>query len=256
MSSRRSLVAVLALVALLLFAFPLLVSMFGDLAGTAPTDAQTVTRVTNLATLTLTPSVTATPTAAQTATSTATSIPSLTPIPTATPTLTPTTTPSLTPTPTDTPTATPLPRVYLLPFVQVFAVGQPQPSNSTQVLMYDGGADVFEVLATQGRLTRLQTLDGGMNFWTSSDDVSPIQPLAAQYDYSVKGRTGKLFGYSIFSCSYNDHPTLAFGACQQVNNVSSVVLTARVIAGATPLYIVQINGALQVISANIVAPVQ
>jgi hypothetical protein len=248
MSSRRNLIAVIALAALLVLAFPLLVSMFGDLAGPVPSSGPSVTRI----------ALAATPTTSATATSTSTATPSVTPTPTETATFTPTITPSFTPTltatptPTATPTATPLPRVYLLPFVQVFAVGQSQLSSSTQVLMYEGGADVFELLATQGTFARLRILDGRINFWTASDNISPFQPPAAQFDYSVRGRTATLSTSSIFACAYNDRPTLAFGACLQLNNVSTAVLDARIIAGATTLYIAQINGVLYVIPARFI----
>jgi hypothetical protein len=260
MSPRRNLIAVAALAALLLLAFPLLVSMFGDLAETAPSAGLTAPQAALAATPSLSPTTPVTPTTAPTITSTVT--PSLTPTATETATFTPTTTPSSTPTPTstptftETPTATPLPRVYLLPFIQVFAVGQAQPGNSTQVSMYDGGSDVFELLATEGKLARLESQDGGLTFWTASDNVSPVQPLPAQYDYSVKGRTARLSRSSILACAYNDRPTLAFGACQQLTNPSTAVLNARVIAGSTAMYIAQIDGALEVISATSVISVE
>jgi hypothetical protein len=252
MSSHRQLIASVALLALLLLAFPLLVSIFADLEGTSPVESQTQAAASP-------PRIEA-PTASSTATSTVT--PSLTPTSTATPTLTPsltpspTPTPSLTPTSTATPTPTPLPRVYLFPFVQVFSMGQPQPSSSTQVLMYDGGTDVFEVLATQGTFTRAQTLDGSLTFWTASTNASPVQPPAAIYDYSFRGRTAKLSQSSVFACAYNESPTVAFGACKQLNNSSTVVLVAHLIAGTNPLYIARINGAAYVISETAVASVQ
>lgn len=137
-----------------------------------------------------------------------------------------------------------------MPFVQVFAVGQTQLSSSTQVLMYEGGADIFEVLATQGTFTRLQTLDRALNLWTGSSNISPFQPPAAQYDYSVKGQTAKLSGTSVFACAYNERPTLAFGACQQLANVTTAVLNARVVAGSTVLFIAEINNALFVVPAS------
>lgn len=116
--------------------------------------------------------------------------------------------------------------------------------------MFDGGADIFQLLGGEGALSRLQTIDGVMNFWTESENVSPVQPPPAQYDYSVKGRIARLSGSRILACAYNDRPTSAFGACQQTAGVSTALLSARVVAGANTLYIAQINGALYVISAN------
>lgn len=246
MSSRRNLIAVLALLALLALAFPLLVSIFGELvtanSPSAPTKTKVALQLIPTSTATTTPTSTLTPSLTPTSTSTATA--------TSTATFTPTSTPTSTPTATSTPTPTPRPRVYLAPFVQVFAVGQPQPTNSSQVLMYSGGADVFEVSATQGTFVRLQTLDGNLSFWTASGNISAVQPPAAQYDYSVRGRTARLSTASVFACVYDDRPTLAFGPCQQLNNISTAILNARVTAGGSPFYIALINGVLYVIPAN------
>lgn len=118
--------------------------------------------------------------------------------------------------------------------------------------MYNGGADVFEVLANQGTFVRLQTPDASLSFWTASGNISAVQPPAAQYDYSVKGRTARLLVRSVFTCVYSDRPTLGFGPCQQLNNVSAAILNARVIAGGAPLYIAQIDGVLYVIPASTV----
>lgn len=193
------------------------------------------------------------PTGAATAQLTATPTGTSTPRPTATPTLSPTAsitasptaTPSLTPSPTATITASPTarPRVYLAPFSQVFAVGQAQPNNSSQVLMYEGNNDVFEALGTQGAFTQLQTLDGGMNFWTATTSVLSAQPPPPQYDYSVRGKTAKLYPSSIFACAHNDRPTLAFGICQSLNGMSTAILVARISAGGTTLYLAEISGA-------------
>lgn len=251
MSPRANLAAVLALIALLALAFPLLVSILSDWTSFSTPQLESSAARATTAPPTASPAPTVLPTATPTASSTST--PTFTPTATSTPTLTPTITPSPSPTSTDTPTATPFPRVYLLPFVQVFAVGQSQLSSSTQVLMYEGGADVFEVLTTQGTYTRLQTQDARVNLWTASGNVSPFQPPAAQYDYSVKGQTAKLTNESIFACAYNDRPTLAFGACEQLQHDSTAVLNARVTAGSTTLYVAQINGALYVIPASSVA---
>lgn len=259
-SSHRNLLAILALVVLVILPFPLLASFFADLAPSAPPIGPSVTLVpvaliptrieelsptatfTSSATLTTTASTTPSPTSTSTLTATATS--------TFTPTSTPT--PTATETATDTPTPTPLPRTYLFPFVQVFAVGQAQLKSSSQVLMYEGGADTFEILTTQGTSVRLQTADGSMNFWTSASNASSVQPPPAQYDYSVKGQTEKLASSSIFACSYNDRPVRAFGVCQQLNKVSTTILNARVIVGPGALYIAQINGGLYVIPSSAV----
>lgn len=257
MPPRQNLFAVLALAVLLLIAFPLLVSIFGELPS-APSGSGAPPVIAGLPTPSASPTASATLTASLTAsaTPTLTTTPSDTPTPSPTPTVTPSVTPSSTPTPTNTATATPLPRVYLLPFVQVFAVGLAQPVGSTQVLMYDGGSDVFEVLSVQRDLMRMRTISGGMSFWTASGNISLTQPEPAQYDYSVKGRAARLTGSPFLACTYNDHPTLAFGACQQLGTVSSAVLNARVIAGTTQLYIAQINGVLEVISASALALVE
>ncbi len=224
MNSRRSLIAVLALLALLLIAFPVFGSISSDVFR-QPTATPTSTR-------------TATPTATFTPTST----------PTATATWTPT--PTFTPTATSTPTPLPRPRVYLLPFVQVFAVGEPHPTNSAQVLMYEGGTDVFELIAVEGALARLQTLDGSVNFWTGGSSLSTVPPPAAQYDYGVRGKTARLAGSSVFACTYSSQPALAFGTCQQLFSVSIATLEAHITTGTTSLYLADINGVRYLISAS------
>lgn len=252
MSPRRSLIAVLALIVLLALAFPLLVSLFGDLDVPAQGNPPAPSALALAATPTQTPAATSTPTLTATASATATATPTATATntPTFTPTNTSTITPSLTPTSTSTPTPTPLPRVYLLPFVQVFAVGQSQLSSSTQVLMYEGGADVFEVLATQGTFSRLQTVDGKMNLWTASSNVSPFKPPAAQPDRNVQGQLVRLASPNISACTYNDRPVLAFGVCQQLNDLSTAILAERVTTGSAVLYIAEIRGQLFVIRAQ------
>lgn len=265
MSSRRSLIAVLALVGLLLLAFPLLGSLMSDLLGAAPaapavalttpsvgpgdtsTAAITPTIAPTLSPITFTP---VPPTATLTPTPTAT--PTLTP--TETPTATPTLTPTLTPTSTLTPTPTPRPQVYLQPFVQVFAVGQPQPSASTQVMMYEGGNDLFEVLATEGQLARLQSLDGSINFWTAIGNSSTTPPPAPQYDDSVRGMQVRLASTSLFACAYSNRSTLAFGACQQLNNLTTATLRTRIIVRNYILYIAEIGGVQYIISGSDVLP--
>ncbi len=199
-------------------------------------------------------SPTPTPTATSTPTNTPTSTSTLTPTPTFTPTATPTLT--ATPTATWTPSPTPRPRLYLLPFTQVFAVGQSQPTSSTQVLMYEGGNDQFEVLSTEGPFTRLQTLDGGMNFWIATTSAATVPPSPAQYDYGVRGHTATLIPAALFACAHNDRPTLAFGACQLLNNVTSVTLVARITSGSASLYLAQIGGAQYLISTTSVVSIQ
>ncbi len=233
MSQRRNLITVLALAALLLVALVLIGSLLSDL----PTPSTIALATPSVITVIPTSPPTDTPTPLPTYTPTAT--------PTATATLAPTFSPCPTPLPTWTPTVAPTarPRIYLAPFSQVFALGQAQPSNSTQVLMYEGNNDPFEVLGVQGPFTQLQTVDGGMNFWTATTGVLVAPQPPPQYDYGVRGRTAKLFPGSVFACARNDRPALAFGTCQTLNGVSSAILVARVTAGGTVLYLAEIGGA-------------
>ncbi len=258
MSRSRNRLIVLALLALLVLAFPLLSSVLGDLfvksapaVSTAPMVqvAQLTATLTNTASASSTPSTTMTPSA--TSTRIVTRVPTATPTSTAAPSFTPT--PTFTP--TLTPTATPRPQVYLAPFVQVFALGQAQPSNSTQVLMYQGGTDIFQIIARQGTFVRLQTLDASLNFWTAAENISITSPLAAQYDYGMRGKQARLTSSSVFACAYNNNPTLAFGACAQLQNVSSATLVARINAGASSLYLAQMNGTQYVIPSSAVASI-
>lgn len=237
MTLRRNLMIVVALAALGLVALLLIGSLLSDLA--VPSPVATVTPPPPTGTPTLEPSTT----------------PSLTP--TASITASPTSVPSLTPSPTAPPTASPTtnPRVFLAPFSQVFAVGQAQPNNSSQVLMYQGNNDTFEAVGVQGAFTRLQTLDGGMNFWTATTSVvaSPLPP--PQYDYSVRGKTAKLYPASLFACARSDRPTLAFGVCQPLNGISSAILVARIAAGGNSLYVADIGGAQYLIPATAVSSI-
>ncbi|MGB8643857.1 MAG: hypothetical protein WCF84_01345 [Anaerolineae bacterium] len=240
MSSRRNIIVVVILVVLLLLAFPLIGSLLSDLAGTGGGIAMPFL---------------APPTPTSTATATRTTTPTLTSTPTTTFTSTPTRTPTATPTATWTPSPTPRPRVYLLAFTQLFALGQSQPGNSTQVLMYEGGNDLFEVLSTEGPFTRLQTLDGGMNFWIATTNLGSSPPPPAQYDYGVRGHTATLLPAALFACAHNDRPTLAFGVCQTLTDVTSVTLVARITSGSTSLYLAQIGGVQYLIPATAVVSV-
>ncbi len=241
MESRRSTIALVSLIALALVAFPLLVSLFGGLLGPLPQIAFQPSSTPSptpaaTATITLTPSPTAT------ASPSPTPLPSETPTSTLTPTPTATATATETPTstPTWTPTATPRPRVYLQPYVQVFAVNQDQPNVSTQVLMYEGGNDIFEVLETQGSLTRLQSPTD--NFWTASSNISTTPPPPAQYDYSVQGLTARPIGDSLFACGFITPHPYAFGPCQTLTGVTVVTLQQRIQARQSTLYLFLWNG--------------
>ncbi len=259
MSSLRSVLTVVALLLLILLAFPLLASLFGGglgLSGVGTDASPSLPDTTPLPTAipvtpaTSTPPPTLTPTVTLTPTPTLTSTPTLTPTPTSTSTPTPTPTPTF----TLTPTSTPFPRVYLLPFIQVFAVGKADPSASGTVLMYEGGSDVFEVLAVQGGLERLQTTDAKMNFWTGSDNVSPSLPTQAVSDFSVRGRSALVPPGSVFACAYNSRPSLAFGSCLRINGVTNATLIARIQVRQSSLYLADIKGAEYIVSAGDLVP--
>ncbi len=244
MTQRRNLIIVLALAAFLIVGLLLIGSLLSDLSAPSTIALATPTVVTNTPPPRL-PTLTAAP--------------SITPIstPTVVITVPPTTAPSPSPTITSpaTPSTTVPPSVYLAPFSQVFAVGQAEPNNSTQVLMYQGSNDSFDILGTQGPFTQLQTVDGGMNFWTATTGVLLAPQPPPQYDYSVRGRTAKLFPGSVFACAHNDRPALAFGTCQALNGVSSATLIARVTAGGTSLYLAEIGGAQYLIPTTAVISV-
>jgi hypothetical protein len=166
-------------------------------------------------------------------------------MPTETPTGTPTATrtPTITPTlaPTETPTITPLPRVYLLPLRRVFSIGQAQPQTDAPFLLYEMGNDVFQVIGQQGASVRLQTLDGRMNFWSARENISTIPPVAAEYDYGVRGKTARLTA-SGFVCLHNETPAPVFSICQPQPGFSSARLIAKITAGHIIFYLVEVNG--------------
>ncbi len=236
MAQRRNLIIVLALAALALVALVLIGSLLSDLPAPSTIALATPTVIT--VTPTLLP--TGTPTPLSTFTPTATLLPTVVPSPTPLPTSTPTVGP------------TARPRIYLSPFSQVFAVGQGQPNNSTQVLMYEGSTDPFEILGVQGPFTQLQTVDGGMNFWTATSSIVPTPRPPPQYDYSVRGKKASLFPAGLFACAHNDRPNLAFGSCQSLSGVSTANLIARVTVGGTSLYLAEIGGGQYLIPTSAV----
>jgi hypothetical protein len=122
--------------------------------------------------------------------------------------------------------------------------------------MYEGGNDIFEIIAAQDANVRLQTLDASLTFWTARDNTSSAPPPAALYDYSVRGKTAKLAASSVFACAYNNHPTLAFGVCQQLNGFLTTSLIAHISAETTSLYLVDLNGAQYVIPSSAVTSIQ
>ena len=215
----RDVIAFLVLCAVGALACPLLGSLLGG--ATPATLGAFIAR----ATPTLTP--TATPPATSTATRP----------PTATPTLAPPSTIAQ----GATPTITPLPRVYLLPFRRVFSVGQAQPLTDAPFLLYETGSDQFQIIGQQGTNVRLQTLDGRMNFWTARENISTIPPVAAEYDYSARGKTARL-APSGFMCLHSEMPTPVFSICQPQPGFSSVRVIAKITAGHIVFYLVEING--------------
>ncbi len=218
MSPRRDAFAVLILFAVFVCACPVLVSLFGG-------EATLIALV-----------------------ATVTPLPTDTPTPSATPTLTPTPTPTFTPTrtatpaPTLTPTATPLPRVYVLPFRRVFAIGQNSPASEAPFLLYENGGDAFELIGQQGNALRLQTLDGRMNFWATRDNLSTIPPPQAEFDFTVRGKTLRFAPGAGYVCVHADSPPPAFAVCQPNAGLTTARVTARIVAGHITIYLVELNG--------------
>jgi len=138
-------------------------------------------------------------------------------------------------------TSTPAPRVYLLPFRQVFAIGQSRPITPSAFLLYENGTDVFQLIEQQGAFARLQTLDGKLSFWTPADNVSTTAPAAAQYDFSGRGKTIRLIPSTGYACLHEDAPPPTFSTCQPLPNFSSAKLTAKITSGSVIMYLVEID---------------
>jgi len=137
------------------------------------------------------------------------------------------------------PTAVPT-RVYLLPFRQVFAVGAGEPLTTTQVLLYENGTDVFQMIGKQGAFARLQTLDASLDFWTLRDNVVFTPPVAAQYDFSARGKTARLDSQRGMACLHRDGATPPLSACQSPAALTSATLTARIMTEGAEFYLVQV----------------
>jgi hypothetical protein len=182
--------------------------------------------------------------------------PTLTPTETPTGTPTATRTPTVTPTfaPTETPTITPLPRVYLLPLRRVFSIGQAQPQTDAPFLLYETGSDQFQMIGQQGTNVRLQTLDGRMNFWTARENTSTIPPVAAEYDYGVRGKTARL-AVSGFVCLHSEMPAPVFSICQPQPGLSSARLIAKITAGHVVFYLVEVNSKNYFVPSEVVATI-
>jgi len=211
-SAKRNLVIILLLIAILALCFPILSALIGDY------NPRTITAA-------LFPSPTATPTQTRTPTATAT------------PTSTPTATPTLTPTPTQ--TATPIPRVYLNPMHQVFAIGQAQPTPAGQIRLFQSSSEPFQVIGSAEKFVRLQSPDGALNFWTGIESVATTLPAAPRFDYSQRGKTVTLIAPNALACSYDS--AAAFVPCQPIPSAASALLIAQVTTSVTRLYLIEIN---------------
>ena len=226
MGTQRDFFAVLALCVICVLACPILGSLLGE--STPATIGAFIAR----ATPTLTPTET----------------PTGTPTATRTPTITPT------PAPTETPTVTPLPRVYLLALRRVFSIGQAQPQTDAPFLLYETGSDQFQMIGQQGTNVRLQTLDGQMNFWTARENISTIPPVAAEYDYSARGKTARL-AQSGFVCLHSEMPAPVFSICQPQPGLSSARLVAKITAGHIIFFLVEVNGKNYFVPPEVIAAI-
>ena len=145
-------------------------------------------------------------------------------------------------TPTEIISPTPAPRVYLLPFRPVFAIGQTQPITSTNFLLYENGTDAFLLVGRQDQFARLQTLDSKMSFWTAAENVATGAPVPAQYDFSGRDKTIRLVPSVGYACLHEEAPPPTFSACQASPNFSSAKLTAKITSGAVIIYLIEIDG--------------
>lgn len=218
---RRDLIAAVSLLALLVIALPLIGSLLGNwfapqASGTlvALGASMTPTQQTAAGDTPIPPEVTAT----------------LPPVPT-----------SERP-PQGTQSATPPARIYLVPFRQVFAIGQPQPSPVTPAMLYENGSDLFQVLDRQAGYVRLQTLDARMNFWTGAENISLSPPTPPQYDFTVRGKTAQLANTGGLACIHEANSNPPFSICQPLSNFPTATLTARIFSGSSLLYLADIGG--------------
>ena len=157
---------------------------------------------------------------------------------------TPTTVPTaiVTATPTVSLSPTPFPRAYLLPFRQVFAIGQSQPVTGTTTLLYENGTDVFLLIGRQDKYAHLQTPDGKLSFWTAAENVSTGSPASAQYDLSGRGKTIRLVPSVGYACLHEDAPPPTFSTCKPSPDFSSAKLVAKITSGSVTMYLVEIDG--------------
>lgn len=218
---RRDLVAAAALITLLVIALPLIGSLLGNWFAPRAPDSQAAMDAST------------TPDARATTIETSAT-------PEITATLPPTTT--FVPLPPGTRTATPPARVYLLPFRQVFAIGQPQPAPITPALLYENGSDIFQVMDRQAGYVRLQTLDARMNFWTGAENISPSPPASPQYDFTVRGKTAQLTNAAGLACMHELNSSPPFSICQPLSNFPTATLTARIFSSSSLLYLAEIGG--------------
>lgn len=152
------------------------------------------------------------------------------------------TVPLTTATPTVFLSPTPFPRAYLLPFRQVFAIGQSQPVTGTTTLLYENGTDVFLLIGRQDKYAHLQTPDGKLSFWTAAENVSTGSPASAQYDLSGRGKTVRLVPSVGYACLHEDVPPPTFSTCKPSPDFSSAKLVAKITSGSVTMYLVEIDG--------------
>ncbi|CAG1008419.1 hypothetical protein ANAEL_03663 [Anaerolineales bacterium] len=154
-------------------------------------------------------------------------------------------------------TPTPFPsRVYLFPFRHVFALGMSQPITPTQILLYENGSDVFQMIDQQGEFVRLQTRDGAKDFWTPGVNIALEPPPAAQSDFSVRGRIARLNDAAGFACLHDDNAAPPLSVCQSPPGFASATLVARVTSSAIQFYLAEVNGKMYFLSPDAVSAIQ
>ncbi|MBI5304430.1 MAG: hypothetical protein HY868_20020 [Chloroflexi bacterium] len=151
---------------------------------------------------------------------------------------------------------TALARVYLTPFRQVFAIGASEPLTTTQVLMYENGTDVFQLIGRRDAFAHLQTLDASMTFWTARENVVYTPPIAAQYDFTDRGKTARLDRARGMACLHKDDAAPPLSVCQSPTGLTSATLIARITAQDAAFFLVEVDGRNYFVSPEAVLQVR
>ncbi len=106
-------------------------------------------------------------------------------------------------------------------------------------MLFEGGNESFQVIASQDKFVRLQANDG-RTFWTGIENTATSQPPNPNFDYTQRGKIISLTQANLPACSYDS--AAMFIPCQLFPVASTALFIARVSAGSVTMVLIEISG--------------